>query len=424
VIPAPASARASTAGAPLAGVRVLELGSTVAGPFCGRLLGDFGAEVIKVEAIEGDIVRRMGKQLGTKSLYAASIFRNKALIAVDLRTEAGRAIVRDLAAISDVVVENFRPGRLEEWNLGYESLEALNPGLILVRISGFGQDGPLSSRGGYGVIGEAVGGLRHITGDPDRPPARAATSLTDYISGLYGAFGAALALFARGSDGRGQVVDVSLFESAFSFMEPWIPAYEQLGYVAGRHGSKLPGSAPNNLYPTADAEFIHITAVSDALFARLAEIMGHSALAGDERFVTPAARVANSEALDELIAQWTGALPLSDIEAVLHEADVPASRIFTMAEIFADEHYRARGSIVAAPDPELGTVAVAGVFPRLSRTPGRVVHAGRPVGADTREVLTQLLAMDATTITSLDAAGVIRCSEVGEANTDTASGGN
>jgi len=388
---------------------VLELGSTVAGPFCGRLLADFGAEVIKVEAIGGDIVRRMGKQSDTRSLYAASIFRNKALIAVDLRSEAGREIVRDLAAVSDVVVENFRPGRLEEWDLGYDVLEELNPALILVRISGFGQDGPYSRRGGYGVIGEAVGGLRHITGDPDRPPARAGTSLTDYCSGLYGAFGTVLALLARNGSGRGQVVDVSLFEAAFSFMEPWIPAYEQLGYVAGRHGSKLPGSAPNNLYPTADHEFIHITAPSDTLFGKLAEAMGETTLAHDDRFSSAARRVDNCDSLDERIASWTGAHSLVEVEAVLKEADVPATRIFTMADIFADEHYRARGSIVDAPDAELGSVAMAGVIPRLSRSPGGITHAGRRVGADTNRVLADLLGIDAPTIAALEAEGVIKC---------------
>jgi len=229
---------------PLAGTRVLELGSTVAGPFCGRLLADFGAEVIKIEPAEGDAVRTMGKRFHGKSLYAASIFRNKSLVCLDLREPRGQEIARKLAAKSDVLIENFRPGGLEKWGLGYDRLSAENPGLVMVRISGFGQDGPYGQRAGYGVIGEAVSGLRHVTGDPDRPPARIAVSLTDCITGLYGAFGATLALLARGKTGRGQVVDAALYECAFSFMEPHVPAYDKLGAVAMRTGSRLPDSTP------------------------------------------------------------------------------------------------------------------------------------------------------------------------------------
>ena len=271
---------------PLAGYRVIELGSTVAGPFCGRLLADFGAEVIKVETAEGDPVRTMGKRFHGKSLYAASIFRNKSLIVVDLRRPEGQAIVADLAAKSDVLIENFRPGALERWGLGYEALSARNPGLVMVRISGFGQDGPYSQRAGYGVIGEAVSGLRHLTGDPDRPPARVAVSMTDYITGLYAAFGATLALLARGKTGRGQCIDAALYECAFSFMEPWIPAFEKLGHVANRCGSRLPESTPNNLYATGDGNFIHITAMGDAVFGRLVEAMGQPGLAQDPKYST------------------------------------------------------------------------------------------------------------------------------------------
>jgi crotonobetainyl-CoA:carnitine CoA-transferase CaiB-like acyl-CoA transferase len=265
-------------------MRVLELGSTVAGPFCGRLLADFGAEVIKVEAAEGDTVRSMGKRLDGRSLYAASIFRNKELISVDLRLPEGQEVVRKLVRSCDVVVENFRPGALERWNLGYDDLSKINPKLIMVRISGFGQTGPYSERPGFGVIGEALSGLRHITGDPDRPPARVAVSLTDYITGLYGAFGAVMAILAQRQTGRGQVIDTALYESAFSFMEPHIPAYDKLGVVAGRAGSKLPDSVPNNLYPTRDKAFIHIAAVGDPVFRRFATTMGRADLADDARF--------------------------------------------------------------------------------------------------------------------------------------------
>jgi crotonobetainyl-CoA:carnitine CoA-transferase CaiB-like acyl-CoA transferase len=292
--------------APLAGYRVLEMGSTVAGPFCGRLLADFGAEVIKIETPDGDPVRTMGKRFHGKSLYAASIFRNKSLISIDLRTEEGQRLVGELAAKCDVVVENFRPGGLEKWGLGYADLSARNPGLVMARISGFGQDGPYSQRAGYGVIGEAVSGLRHLTGDPDRPPARVAVSMTDYITGLYAAFGVALALLARTRTGRGQVIDAALYECAFSFMEPWIPAFEKLGHVASRCGSRLPESTPNNLYPTGDGEFIHITAMGDTVFRRLVEVMAQPELITDARFATATARSTHHEALDDLIARWTG----------------------------------------------------------------------------------------------------------------------
>ncbi len=392
---------------PLAGHRVIELGSTVAGPFCGRLLADFGADVIKVEPAEGDPVRTMGKRFHGKSLYAASIFRNKSLISVDLRQPEGQAIVADLAAQSDVLVENFRPGTLERWGLGYEALAARNPKLVMVRISGFGQDGPYSQRAGYGVISEAVSGLRHLTGDPDRPPARIAVSMTDYITGLYAAFGATLALLARHATGRGQCIDAALSECAFSFMEPWIPAFEKLGHVANRTGSRLPESTPNNLYATGDGQFIHITAMGEAVFRRLCNAMGEPRLADDPRFADARQRSAHHEEIDDLVGRWTAALPLARIERILEEAAVPATRIFTIADIFADPHYRARGSIVHAPDADVGSVAMANVVPRLSATPGAVRHAGHHVGEDTREVLRTLLGLDDARLDALQARGVI-----------------
>jgi crotonobetainyl-CoA:carnitine CoA-transferase CaiB-like acyl-CoA transferase len=403
-----ASDRALTRG-PISGYRVLELGSTVAGPFCGRLLADFGAEVIKVETPEGDPVRTMGKRFAGKSLYASSIFRNKSLIALDLRKPEGQAIVRELAAQCDAVIENFRPGGLEKWGLGYDDLSAINPKIVMVRISGFGQTGPYSQRAGYGVISEAVSGMRHITGDPDRPPARVAVSMTDYITGLYAAFGTVMALLAREKTGRGQYIDAALYECAFSFMEPWIPAYEKLGHVANRAGSRLPESTPNNLYPTAGGGFIHITAMGDAVFRRLAAAMGRPELASDARFCTAIARSDNHEDLDESIAEWTGTLELAGLERLLEQHSVPATRIFTMADIFSDPHYRERQAIVAAPDDELGSVAMAAVVPRMSGTPGHIVHSGHRIGQDTRRVLASLLHYPEERISALQRAGVIQC---------------
>ena len=390
-------------------MRVLEMGSTVAGPFCGRLLADFGAEVIKIEPADGDPVRTMGKHFGGKSLYAASIFRNKRLISVDLHRAEGREIARKIALSCDLVVENFKPGTLEGWGLGWSDLSRANPRLVMVRISGFGQDGPYASRPGYGVICEAVSGLRHLTGDPDRPPSRVAVSMTDYITGLHAAFGAVMALMARSSTGRGQYVDAALYECAFNFMEPWIPAYEKLGHVANRTGSRLAESTPNNLYPTGDGDFIHITAMADSLFRRLAEAMHRPELAEDRRFSKAIERNRNSEALDRIIAGWTMEQPLTEIERRLEAARVPATRIYTIADIFEDPHYAARRSIVAAPDRDWGTVAMAGVAPRLSETPGEVRHAGRTIGEDTRAVLVELLGYGSDRISGLERSGVITC---------------
>ena len=398
---------------PLSGYRVLEIGSTVAGPFCGRMLADFGAEVIKVEPADGDPVRTMGKQFEGRSLYAASIFRNKKLVSIDLHSEEGRALIRDLAAKVDILVENFKPGTLEKWGLGWEDLSKLNPGLVMVRISGFGQDGPYSRRPGYGVVCEAVSGLRHLTGDPDRAPSRVGVSMTDYIAGLHGAYGAVMALMARDRTGRGQCIDATLFESAFNFMEVWIPAYDKLGFVPERTGSRLIGSTPNNLYPTADGTYIHITAMADNLFRRLVEAMGRPELAQDPRFADAIERNEQHEALDAIVSEWTSKLPLEQIEAILHQAQVPATRIFTVADIFNDPHYRARNAIVRTPDPHMGEVAMAGVVPRLSDTPGGVRHPGRDVGQDSREVLRNLLGLDAARIEALAKSGVIA---TGDAN--------
>lgn len=392
---------------PLSGTLVLELGSTVAGPFCARLLADFGADVIKVEQKDGDAVRTMGHMKNSRSLYGASIFRNKRIISVDLKTEQGRAIVRKLCDKASIVVENFRPGRLEQWGLGYDELQKTNPGLVLVRISGYGQDGPYSQRPGYGVVCEAFSGLRNLTGDPDRPPARVSVSLTDYITGLYGAFGAVMALLERGRSGKGQVIDAALYESAFSFMEPHIPAYQQLGAVATRTGSRLAHHTPNSLYTSGDGKYIHITAGSQSVFKRLAKAMGQPDMLQDSRFSTPVARSAHEDEVDELVGAWTRSLSLEDLEKQLADAGVPASRIFNIKDIFADPHYNARGMFAMPVDATLGPIAMANVVPHLSRTPGAVCWAGHDIGQDTVQVLRDELAMDAAQIVKLVQSQVI-----------------
>lgn len=396
---------------PLKGVRVIELGSTVAGPFCARLMADFGADVIKVEQPEGDAVRSMGNRRDGRSLYGASIFRNKRLVSINMRQQQGRELVRRLCLGADIVVENFRPGTLERWGLGYEDLAKENPGLVLVRISGFGQTGPYSSRSGYGVVGEAVSGLREITGDPDRPPPRVATSLTDYITGLYGAFGAMMALVERNRTGVGQVVDSALYESAFSFMEPHVPAFQQLGLVAQRAGSRLPGNTPNSIYPTGDKRFVVIAAASDPVFRRLASVIGKPELGEDPRFATAVARAENEDDCDALITDWTRSRSVEEIEHDLLSANVPAARIYTMEDIFDDPHFEDRDMLVEVEDPALGDVTLAGIVPKLSGTPGEIWRAGAQCGEDTYEVLTQELGFSPDQINQLENSSIIKGSE-------------
>lgn len=393
---------------PLAGYRVLEMGSTIAGPFCGRLFADFGAEVIKIEPREGDGVRSAGKRFKGKSLYAASILRNKKLISVDLRHAKGQELVRKLVPQCDVVIENFRPGGLEKWGLGYADLARLRPDLVMVRISGFGQTGPYSSRPGYGIICEAASGLRHLTGDPDRPPARVAVALTDYITGLYAAFGATMALLHRNRTGEGQYVDAALAEGAFSFIEPHVPAFDKLGEIAGRSGSGIAGSVPNNLYATADGQYVHIQAAQNTVFRRFAPVIGHPELLADERFANAVARGKHQQELDDIVARWTGKHTLAQVRKMLDAADVPAMGINNVADIFLDAHFRERGMLAEVPDDDLGTVTLTGVVPKLSRTPGYIRKSGGRVGQDTRSVLLQM-GLSAAELQALEDEDVVYC---------------
>jgi len=387
----------------LEGLLVVELGSTIAGPFCARLLADFGARVIKVEDPRGDTLRSMGAQVQGHSLYAASLLRNKDVVSIDMRRPAGRNAVRRLIACSDIVVENFRPGAMEAWGLDYPSLAARNPGLIMVRISGFGQTGPYSARVGYGVIGEAVSGLRSIIGDPDRPPSRVGTPVTDYVTGLYAAFGALAAVAERHRSGRGQLVDAALSECAFSLMESFVPAYARLGIVPVRAGSRLPGAAPNNLYLARDGKHVHVAAFGDPVFRRLCATIGAPQLAADPRFANGQARADDAEALDAIIGAWVARHDAAEAERLLTAADVPAARIFSLPEIFENEHFRARGMLVRTEDPQIGEVTLAAPVPILSRTPAGVRHAGRPVGADTRAVLAEVAGLAKEEIDALEA---------------------
>ena len=408
--------KSSPRAGPLKGLRAIELGSTVAGPFCARLLADFGCDVIKIEQAEGDAIRSLGHRHKGRSLYNASIQRGKRNISINLRTDAGQKLTRRLCETADIVVENFRPGTLEGWGLGFDTLSDANPGLIMVRISGFGQYGPNSKRGGYGVVCEATSGLREITGDPDRPPPRTATPLTDYIAGTYGAFGTVMAILERQRTGHGQIVDTALYESAFSFMEPHIPAFQQLGIIASRAGPRLPGSAPNSIYPTRDDGFVTITAASDAVFRRLALIMEREDMIADPRFSSAVARAENVAACDEAVAAWTLTMDAVELETQLEAAKVPAARIYNMADIFADPHYQARNMLVDVTDDVLGDVTVAGVVPKLSGTPGQVRWIGRETGADTREILSHDLQLSDEEINALIESGVIASSAAVNSN--------
>ena len=375
---------APSADGPLAGLKVVEIASTIAGPACARLLGDFGADVIKIEPPEGDPVRQMGRHVGEVSLYAASILRNKRSVVLDLKIEQDLAVARALVEHCDILVENFRPGVMERLGLGFEEMSKANPGLVMVRISGYGQDGPYAERPGYGAICEAVGGVRHLTGDPDRPPARVALATTDYLSSVYAAFGALAAIRERDRSGRGQVVDVALYEAAFSQLEPAVPAYEQLGIVPKREGPNLPSMAPNSLYPTRDGAYVLIAANSNPTFERLVQLMQQPGLVADPRFATIRSRgqPAHMKALDEIIAAWTAGFEGAELEAMLQQAEVPSARAYTIADIYGDPHFAARGMLQQVPHPVLGHTMQTGVVPRLSATPGRIRHTGPDLGAD------------------------------------------
>jgi len=377
---------------PLADLKVIEICSTIAGPACARLLADFGADVTKIEPLEGDGVRQMGKHVDDVSLYAATILRGKKSIALDLKSEEGNRIAKALIDKADILVENNRPGVLERLGLGYENLSKSNPGLIMVRISGYGQNGPYSGRPGYGAICEAIGGVRHMTGDPDRPPARVALATTDYLTSVYAAFGAMVAVHERAKSGLGQVVDVALYEAAFSQMEPYVPAYEKLGFVPKRVGPNLPTMAPNSLYPTADDNWVLIAANSDTIFRRLCQVMQKPELATDERFATIRARGTpeNMKALDQIIADWTRTMNASALSAKLIEAAIPSAPVYTIADIFRDEHFASRDMLVKVNHSVLGHTIQAGVVPKLQRTPGAIRHSGPDLGQDTDRILSDM----------------------------------
>jgi crotonobetainyl-CoA:carnitine CoA-transferase CaiB-like acyl-CoA transferase len=375
-------------------------------------LADYGAEVIKVEQPgEGDLMRQWGGLYKGLGLYWPILARNKQAITLDLRRPEGQALFRQLAARADVVVENFRPGTLERWGLGYDALSTANPGLILVRVTGYGQTGPYRDKAGFGAIGEAMGGLRYLTGEPGRPPVRVGVSLGDAMAATMGCMGALLALYARDGrqgSGRGQVVDVAIYEAVWAYMESILPEWTKLGTVRERTGSVLPGVAPSNVYPTRDGEWVLIAANADAVFRRLADAVGRPEWAADPRFTTHHARGEHQTLLDDLIAQWTSERAAADVLAAMDGAGVPAGRIYTARDIAQDPHYAARGMIVEQHQPSLGeAVPMPGVVPKLSATPG-TLHAPAPaLGEHNAAVYGGLLGLAPAEIAHLAAEGVI-----------------
>ena len=377
---------------PLQGVRVLELGSFIAGPFAGQLLADLGADVIKVEAPgAGDAMRRWGRTVDGRSIWWSALSRNKRLVAVDLRRPEGQDVVRRLAVSCDAVIENFTPGRLDQWGLGYERLSRENPRLVMTRVSGFGQTGPRSTEPGFGAIAEAMGGLRELMGWPDQPPSRASVSLGDQIAALFAAFGTLAALRDAERTGRGQIVDVALYEAVFALMESLVADYELAGHVRTRAGGALPGAAPSNAYPTTDGKLVMIAANSDSSWARLTEAMGRDDLARDPRYSTHEARGQRMEEVDALVSSWTGTLAFDQLDSALTAAGIPHGLIYRAPDILEDPQYAARGMIQRVHDAVLGRdVPMAGIVPRLTHTPGAIRWAGADVGAHTQDVLGEL----------------------------------
>lgn len=390
----------------LRGIKVIELGQLIAGPFCGQLLGDMGADVIKLEPPgAGDPMRQWGN--GPHKLWWEVIGRNKRSVSVNLRVAEGQEIARRLLADADIMIENFKPGTAEKWGLGPAALHALNPRLIIVRMSGYGQTGPYASRAGYGGIGEAMGGWRGIVGDPDRAPSRMGISIGDTLAATYGCMGALAALHSRAQTGRGQVVDSALYEAVLQVLESVIPEYDVMGLVRPRSGAVLPGIAPSNVYRCTDGEFM-IGGNGDTVFARLCTAMNRPELATDPRYATHIARGERQAELDELIERWTMTFTVDQLEALMIAHSVPAGRLYTGAEMLADPHFAARAAITAVAHPVHGQVRMQAPMPKLSATPSAVRRAApRYPGEHNAEVLTERLGISPVRITELAELGVI-----------------
>jgi crotonobetainyl-CoA:carnitine CoA-transferase CaiB-like acyl-CoA transferase len=395
----------------LEGIRVIELGQLIAGPFCGQLLGDMGAEVIKVEPPSvdgkggGDPMRNWGR--GDDKLWWEVVARNKKAVSANLRLPEGQELVRKLATHADILIENFKPGTIEKWGLGPDVLHAINPRLIIVRVSGYGQTGPYSERAGFGGIGEAMGGWRYVVGDPDRPPSRMGISIGDTLAATYGCMGALAALHARERTGKGQIVDSALYEAVLQVMESVVPEYDQSGYIRERSGSYLPGIAPSNVYKCKDGDYL-IGANQDAIWARLAQAMGQPELASDPRYVDHVSRGKNQIELDARIQDWTKTLTVAELESLMIKHSIPAGKIYRAPEMLADPHFAARDAIISVDTPRWGKVKMQNAFPKLSDTPSSVRSpAPTEIGEDNDAVYRDLLGLSDDELAALKSTGAI-----------------
>lgn len=387
-------------------IRVVELGQLLAGPFCGQLLGDMGADVIKVEPpVTGDPMRDWGQ--GDEKVQWEVIARNKRSVSANMRIPEGQALVRKLIAHADVVIENFKPGTLEKWGMSPERLLAEQPGLIIARMSGYGQDGPYSNRAGFGGIGEAMGGWRYIVGEPDRPPSRMGLSIGDTLTATYGCMGVLAALHVRERTGQGQVIDTALYESVLQVMEGLVPEYDRMGLIRERSGSVLKGIAPSNVYRCKDGEFM-IGANKDSLWKRLAEAMGRPELGDDPRYATHLARGENQVELDALIDAWTSTLTVAEVDALMIAYSIPAGRVYRAPDMLADPHFQARGAIIEVETERFGPLKMQSTFPRFSATPGSVRRpAPARVGQHNAEIYGELLGLGADDLAEMAEKGVI-----------------
>ena len=393
---------------PLSDLRVIEMGTLLAGPFCGQILGDMGAEVIKVEPPnQGDPMRVWGRQKqGDPSLWWPVVGRNKKAVTLDLRQAEGQQVLKELAARSDFVLENFRPGTMEKWGLGWSELNAINPRLIMIRVSGFGQTGPYSKQAGFGAIGEAMGGLRYVVGDPSTPPSRMGISIGDSLAATFAAVGALSALHYREKTGRGQVVDSAIYEAVLNMMESLVTEYDKTGYVRERTGAILPNVAPSNVYPTQDG-LVLIAANQDTVFGRLCEAMGRPDWPADPRFNSHQARGSHQKELDELISGWTRGLTTRQVLDLMDRHGVPAGQIYRAPEMLDDPHFKAREAIITVDHPQFGRLRMQNVAPKLSETPGTVRASSPGLGQHNEEVYLDLLGMPRERFEQLQARKVI-----------------
>ena len=393
---------------PLSDIKVLEMGSLIAGPFAGRLFGDFGAEVIKVEPPKvGDPLRKWRLLKNGTSLWWYVQSRNKKCVTLNLREKEGQEVIRKLVSHVDIVLENFKPGTMEKWGLGYEELKKINPKIIMVRISGYGQYGPYSAKPGFGSVGEALGGIRHLTGYPDLPPTRSGISMGDSLAAIYAVMSAMMAIHHRYNTGVGQYIDVALYEAVFSLMESLVPEFDKFQFIRERTGSTLPGIAPSNIYMCKDGKYIVIGANGDSIFKRLTKAIERPDLEVNEEFASNDGRAKSAEWIDEQITAWTKLRNSSEALKVLDENQIPSGPIYNVEDMFKDAHFKARDMLPSVNVDEVGELKMPGIVPKLSLTPGKIKWAGAKLGAHNSEIYKDLLGLSDEKFDSMETNGII-----------------